>query len=565
MLEVAKVALENEMDLILAHKRSMKLAELAGLSLSAQTTFATAVSEVARNTIENGKNGCLVLNVDAASRDKYIVACLNDQLLSASGKREGLEYAKRLVDKYQVLTKDSETSIELYYSINNAIAIDLNKVDEWRRLFRNEPPISPYEEIKRKNEMLQELSEKVQKSEEQYKILTNSLPLMIFTLDLEGKITYSNRWFELYGGQPISRLNETGWECVVHPDDADSLAVLLKKDVTRGVSTVKCQARLKHHSGEYLWHQVSISPFKDEKGEPLYRIGYAVDVHAQKIVEVTMKDNIELKETQDRLRENQTMLERYIDELNRSNKELQQFAFVASHDLQEPVRKMMFYSDFLLNNIQEVNSEKGRRYLSTIHSASGRMRSLISDILTFSQISRETSNFGAIDLNVVVRDALQDLELIIEEKKALLHVDPLPVIEADSRMMRQLFENLISNSLKYSRPDLQPTVQILSEQKDGFVEIRVVDNGIGFDQKYVSQMFVLFQRLNKREEYDGTGIGLAICKKIMEVHGGDINAHGIQGQGATFVLTFPKEQESHHPVVLATDPENGHPTENDNL
>ncbi len=565
MLEVAKVALENEMDLILAHKRSMKLAELAGLSLSAQTTFATAVSEVARNTIENGKNGCLVLNVDAASRDKYIVACLNDQLRSAAGRRDGLEYAKRLVDKYQVLTRGTETSIELYYSINNAIAIDLNKVDEWRRLFRNEPPISPYEEIKRKNEMLQELSEKVQKSEEQYRILTNSLPLMIFTLDLESKITYSNKWFELYAGQPMSRLNETGWGSVVHPDDADSFAVLLKKDVTRGVSTVKCQARLKHHSGEYLWHQVSISPFKDEKGEPLYRIGYAVDVHAQKIVEVTMKDNIELKETQDRLRENQTMLERYIDELNRSNRELQQFAFVASHDLQEPVRKMMFYSDFLLNNIEEVNSEKGRRYLSTIHSASGRMRSLISDILTFSQISRETSNFGAIDLNVVVRDALQDLELIIEEKKALLHVDPLPVIEADSRMMRQLFENLISNSLKYSRPDLQPTVQILSEQKDGVVEIRVVDNGIGFDQKYVSQIFVLFQRLNKREEYDGTGIGLAICKKIMEVHGGDINALGIQGQGATFVLTFPKEQESHHPVVLATDPENGHPTENDNI
>ncbi|MGB8192440.1 MAG: PAS domain-containing sensor histidine kinase, partial [Chitinophagaceae bacterium] len=182
MQELARVTLENEMDLILAHKRSMKLAELASLSLSAQTTFATAVSEVARNIIESGKSGSLILNVENGQRDNYIVACLKNKDLNTQKNREGLEYAKRLVNKYNVSVENSETSIELFYYISPSFKIDIHKLDEWRSLFRNEAPISPYEELKRKNEQLQELSEKVHKSESQYKTLTNSLPLIIFSI-----------------------------------------------------------------------------------------------------------------------------------------------------------------------------------------------------------------------------------------------------------------------------------------------------------------------------------------------------------------------------------------------
>ena len=183
MHELASVTLENEMDLILAHKRSMKLAELAGLSLSAQTTFATAVSEVSRNTIDSGKSGCLILSVDSDQREKYIVACLKDELSDTEKSKEGLEYAKKLVNKYSVTKDGRETSIELFYYIAPPFPINILKLDEWRSLFRNEPPISPYEELKRKNEQLQDLSEKVQKSETQYKTLTNSLPLFIFSLE----------------------------------------------------------------------------------------------------------------------------------------------------------------------------------------------------------------------------------------------------------------------------------------------------------------------------------------------------------------------------------------------
>ena len=183
MHEIARVTLDNEMDLILAHKRSMKLGEITGLSLAAQTTFATAVSEVARNTIESGKSGCLILNIENDNRNKYIVACIKDEQAYNEKSREGLEYAKRLVNKYNVSTNNDQTSIELFYHISAGIKIDIQKLDEWRNFFRNEPPISAYEEIKRKNEQLQELSEKLKKSEAQYRTLTNSLPLIIFSLD----------------------------------------------------------------------------------------------------------------------------------------------------------------------------------------------------------------------------------------------------------------------------------------------------------------------------------------------------------------------------------------------
>ena len=149
MQEIARITLENEMDLILAHKRTMRLAELAGLSLSAQTTFATAVSEISRNPIETGKIARLILSVDNQKRDKYIVACLTEEHHDTEKSKEGLEYAKRLVNKYHVSTSGMETSIELFYHFAPPFRMDIARLDEWRMIFRNEPPVSPYEELKR--------------------------------------------------------------------------------------------------------------------------------------------------------------------------------------------------------------------------------------------------------------------------------------------------------------------------------------------------------------------------------------------------------------------------------
>lgn len=539
MHDIAKVTLLNEMDLILAHKRSMRLAELAGLSLSAQTTFATAVSEVARTCLESGKISYLILCVNTDQRDKYIVACLKNEQLNSTRSREGLEHAKKLVNKYNIFTSGSETAIELFYYISPIFRIDLEKINEWRLLFRNEPSISPYEELKRKNEQLQELSEKIQKSEAQYKTLTNSLPITIFSLDIEGKLLYANEWLERYTGYSIDRLNQSKWKHIIHEDDYATFSVLLNKVITQGSTTIKTQARLKNKQGDYIWHQLSLSPFQNEQGELQYWIGYMVDIHAQKVVEETLKDNIELKNIQAKLKENQRQLEKYVDELNRSNLELHQFAFVASHDLQEPVRKVLFYSDYLVNNYTGVIDEKGMGFLENMRSASHRMRNLIQDLLLFSQINKEKLEFAQVDLNEIAQEACQDLEIAIEEKQAVINMPVFPVITGDKSMLRQLFENIISNAIKYSRPSHKPVVDITCKEENGFLEIAFKDNGIGFDEQYVPQMFMLFQRLHGRAAFEGTGLGLAICRKIVEMHAGFIWAKGREGEGATFFVSLP--------------------------
>lgn len=539
MNELARVTLQNEMDLILAHRRSMKLAELAGLSLSAQTTFATAVSEVSRTAIENGRSGCLILSVEAEGRVKYIVATLKDERSGSDKSKEGLEYAKRLVSKYNVSAEGNETSVELFYAVSTQMRMDLPQLDEWRSLFRNEPPVSAYDELKRKNEQLQELSEKVLKSETQYRTLTNSLPMIIFSVDEEGDILYANEWLTQLTGESIDQLNKSAWKTSVHIDDYDAFLLLLNNVNLKNAATVKLQVRMRKKGGDYLWHQVSLSPLHNEKGELQYRIGYIVDIHAQKVLEETLLDNIELKEAQKKLEENKQTLEQYIGELARSNHELQQFAFVASHDLQEPVRKILFYSDYLVGRYKEAIDKKSGDYLSFIQAAGKRMRSLIQDLLSYSQINKEELVFNDVDLNITAAHAVHDFSLAVEQKGATVNIEPLPVVKGDERMLRQLFENILSNALKYSLLGTKPVINIGCSEQNGFYELKFTDNGIGFDNQYAVQIFSLFQRLHNKNSFEGTGLGLAICRKIAELHGGSIWAEGVENAGATFFVSLP--------------------------
>ena len=230
MHQLAKVTLENEMDLVLAHQRSMKLAEIAGLSLAAQTTFATAVSEVSRNAIENGKNGCLILGI-TEDRKRSLVAVIKDDNLNEPKYKQGLEYAKNLVGKLNVLTQQDKNAIELYYYIGQLTVVDTKKLDEWRSLFRNEPPVSPYDEIKRKNEQLQELAQKFRDSEVHYRELTDTLPLMMFSLNEEGEIDYINSWMSNFFGCTVQELNKRNSWHLVHDDDRPS-----GKDIKENIS-----------------------------------------------------------------------------------------------------------------------------------------------------------------------------------------------------------------------------------------------------------------------------------------------------------------------------------------
>jgi signal transduction histidine kinase len=239
----------------------------------------------------------------------------------------------------------------------------------------------------------------------------------------------------------------------------------------------------------------------------------------------------------------------FSDELSRSNRELEDFAFVASHDLQEPLRKIMAFGDRLETQADNL-TEKQRDFLQRMRSAAGRMSILISDLLEFSRISTRGKAFQNVSLDVLVQDCLDDLSVLIEETNVRIVVDKLPTLIADSTQMHQLFFNLISNAVKFSQKEDTPTVTISSQSVEqpaaidleglnDWVLISVKDNGIGFDQEYAEKIFAPFQRLHSRDSFKGTGIGLAICRRIVERHNGLINAVSEVGQGATFTVTIP--------------------------
>lgn len=247
-------------------------------------------------------------------------------------------------------------------------------------------------------------------------------------------------------------------------------------------------------------------------------------------------------------------LEVYMQKLMQSNRDLQDFAYVSSHDLQEPLRKIRAFSERLSMMHKHELSPQAKDYISRMQTASVRMQNLINDLLTYSRVSSHARPFTEVDLSRVVQEVLQDLELSIEQTQARISVGRLPTIKADKPQMQQLFQNLISNALKFHKRDQVPEVTISCRYLDagkavvddplygGYVELTVADKGIGFDSKYAEHIFATFQRLHTRKEFEGTGIGLAICRKIALHHGGSISAHGEPGKGARFVIILPLDQ-----------------------
>lgn len=248
-----------------------------------------------------------------------------------------------------------------------------------------------------------------------------------------------------------------------------------------------------------------------------------------------------------RVRERTEQLEITNSNLERSNSELQNFAYVASHDLQEPLRKIQAFGNLL---VDEYGTElkDGAEYLERMRKAASRMSVLIEDLLEFSRVTTQARPFIAVDLNDVVQEVLEDLETRIKETDGSIVVDKLPIVTADPLQMRQLFQNLIGNALKFHKENEHPIVHIssLTNAKSARLDmhqLQVTDNGIGFDEKYLDRIFSVFQRLHTRDAFSGTGIGLAVCKKIVERHGGSITAKSKEGKGSTFIMTLRKHPE----------------------
>ena len=245
-------------------------------------------------------------------------------------------------------------------------------------------------------------------------------------------------------------------------------------------------------------------------------------------------------------------LEQSNAELARSNEELQQFATIASHYLQEPLRKVQTFGDRLKSQFEEVLDEQGVDYLNRMQSAAGRMETLINDLLEFARVTSRAKSMVPVNLNEILENLKSEFEVQIYETEAKVEIGELPTIQADLPQMRQLFQNLISNALKYRREGVPVVVRISSDivrDNDGYSEpknrlhkIMVTDNGIGFEDEYVERIFGIFQRLHGRGSFSGTGVGLAIVRKIIERHHGTVSAKGVPNEGSTFTLVVPEQQ-----------------------
>jgi PAS domain S-box-containing protein len=288
-------------------------------------------------------------------------------------------------------------------------------------------------------------------------------------------------------------------------------------------------------SGSELWLSTTKVPLRDPSGRVLGLVCVSADITERKAAE--------------------ERLTRFAAQLERSNAELQNFASVASHDLQEPLRKILAFGDRLRVKCAPQLGEAGLDYLQRMQSAASRMSVLIQDLLKLTRITSRAQPFERCDLNAVIRGVLSDLEVAIEQKAAIIELGPMPEIDGDPVQLRQLFQNLVSNALKFQRPGVAPSVSIQarriaaaavpgweSKSNAELCQITVRDNGIGFDPKFGEQIFVVFQRLHNRSEYEGTGIGLAVCRKITDRHGGTLVAESSEGQGAAFIVTLPVNQ-----------------------
>jgi light-regulated signal transduction histidine kinase (bacteriophytochrome) len=292
----------------------------------------------------------------------------------------------------------------------------------------------------------------------------------------------------------------------------------------------------------------------------LYRKNHRLVAQEKKLVAINKSLESEISErkaSEEHAKELNRQLLENIALLEAANKDLDRFAFMASHDLQEPLRKIRTFSDRLFLKYKDVLDQEGRTNIIRIQKASERMQLLINDILTFSKLSVEDGMFIETDLNKILKEVLIDMEEEVNEKKAKISVDELPSMYVNPGLIRPLFHNLISNALKYSKKQVEPIINIHSEISpalNGYVNgnkeihskycrIFIEDNGIGFDQKYSEQIFGMFKRLHLNTEFEGTGIGLALCKKIVEKHNGFISARSKVNEGSTFIISLPFEHE----------------------
>ncbi len=386
-------------------------------------------------------------------------------------------------------------------------------------------------------------NERLMESERRFRELADQSPMWIWMTDAEVNVEYANsELLDYIGIEKISDFTGQVWQDIVHPEDLITVSKGFSEAAEkRSGFSVDYRVR-KAETGIYEWFTVKGVP-RFEGGTLAGFIGTGMNVHRQKTFSEQLRKEVGMRTKE--LADSNT-------ELEKSNKELQSFAFISSHDLQEPLRKIQTFCSILMTHEYQRLSEKGKEKFDRMQSAANRMQVLINDLLAYSRLNMEEPKFEAIELDSVLTDVKGDLTEIIDAKNASVTLENGCIIDVVHFQFRQLLYNLISNSLKYA-VDGRPPIIIVSasliqqgdikdkraETEKRYMCITVSDNGIGFENEYSEKIFEVFQRLHDRGKYMGTGVGLAIVKKIAENHNGFVSGHGKPGQGADFNVYIP--------------------------
>ena len=368
--------------------------------------------------------------------------------------------------------------------------------------------------------------------------ILEALPQMAWTASVDGRLDFLTREWVRYTGQTVDEAFSGGWSEAVHPGDREKFFKAWTISIESG-KVFQQTARYRGVDGRYAWHLVKGIPIKNAAGDLAHWVGTATDINEQ----VLLSEELERQ-----------VGERTVS-LLRSNNELEQFAHISSHDLQEPLRKITIFADRIREDCYEKLGDASKRYLDKIEETSKRMATYLQDLLNFTRLNEEEL-FTITNLQDVVKNCINDLEVRIQERNATIAVDVLPELEAIPIQMYQLFYNLINNALKFNMAGRAPMISVTANaaakadilrfipthMSIDYWEIIVRDNGIGFDQGYAERIFAIFHRLHAKSVYEGTGIGLALCKKVAINHSGWIYALSEPEMGSAFHILLPAKQ-----------------------
>ena len=384
-----------------------------------------------------------------------------------------------------------------------------------------------------------QVEEALRQSQERYTLAVSAGNVGVWDWNLDTNEIYVDPILkQILGYEDHEIKNELdAWGGLVHPDDQEKVMAAAAAHLEGSAPVYEVEHRMMHRNGSVRWFVACGTAMRDAEGKPIRIVGTDTDVTerkqaAQELARINVK-------------------------LEQRNRELQDFAYVASHDLQEPLRKIRAFADLMAEEYGDNVDETGKYYLNRMVDAATRMAGLITDLLAYSRVTTKVQPFGKVNLNSVVTDVLSDLEMQIKETGGRITVSNLPTIDADATQMHQLLQNFIGNALKFHKPDVTPVVDVVGvvetqatsagRPDQAMCRLEVRDNGIGFDKKYLDRIFTPFQRLHGRGAYSGTGMGLAICRRIVERHHGTITADSKPGEGARFIVTLPVQQTPPRP------------------